>query len=77
MSESLIVYIATELAAEEHRRGRSYGWVGHCKACDAEAVRLMQAECEHAGERVDTTGLGDAMRQVLCQRCGLVFEEER
>lgn len=70
--------LGTAIAAEEHRHGMGYGDdADHCDGCAAEALRRLQAECEHDGERVDITTLDQANRQELCQRCGLVLEVER
>lgn len=68
--------IAVALAAEEHRQGMAYGDdADHCGECKTEALRRLQAACQHDGEQVDVSTCGS--RELLCQRCGLIREVSR
>lgn len=70
-------YLATTLAAEEHRQGMAYGDdADHCGDCKAEAERRLQAECEHDGEQISMPEFGKATVTVWCKRCGLWREEQ-
>lgn len=71
-------WLDDELAREDHRHGMAYGDdADHCEGCAVEAHKRFQAECEHDGEQVEMLSFGDANRQMLCQRCGLVRKVER
>lgn len=71
-------YLGMAIAAVEHEHGKPYGDdAEHCEDCAKEAEAQLRANCLHDGEQADITGLGDAMRQMLCQQCGLVRKVER
>lgn len=73
-------YLATTLAAEEHRQGMSYGDdAGHCGRCAAEALRRRQAACEHENANtVEMTTLDQPRQDLLktCRDCGLSWRED-